>query len=103
MTETAKPFLYLLMWRNGEMNMCTELEADEWQIISHRPEQYRIYDINGQKAHVFIATEDNDINRQEAVKLATSFIFGRLVTRYVALDLLETHDEPSKPHFHPPN
>jgi len=101
-TVTPKPYFYLYMWSNGEMAMFVELEPDEWQIVKHRQEQYRIYDLNGGLARIFVATDDNNLDRQKALKTASSFVYGRYKIRRFDLDKLEVTDTDGFPLFHPP-
>lgn len=102
MTLSPKPHYYLLMIQvSGLLGWC-ELENDEYLNISHRPAQYRIYQINGQKARVFVCCEDNELGRVEALKCASEFMYGRGIMTHVNLDTLEVTYTKCEPKTRPP-
>lgn len=88
--DNPKPTHYLLMFEYNNRVCWSPLEHDEWQIIKHRPEEYLIFDCNGQMARIFVATADNNLTKGDALKTASNFVYGR----YWSVDVnLNTHEE----------
>ena len=102
MNTQPKPSAFLLMIQGGGALTWCQLEYDEWQNITHRPEQYTIYAITGQSAVIFVATEDNELDRRDAVKCASAFVYGLYQTTHVDLDKLISYTEDGKPFMNPP-
>jgi len=100
---TVKPSAHLVMLSGYGRVIWCEVEPDEWQIIAHRPEQYRIFVINGQTACIFVATEDNNLTREDALKTASSFVKGAYKTIHFDLDRCETTETDGTAFVHPPH
>lgn len=98
-----KPTFYLLMYQvNNRVHWC-DLEQDEWNIVRKAGEQYQIYDINGSSCRIFVATEDNDLDRLKALETASSFVYGRYMRWDVDLKTFDVTVTKGQPLFHPPH
>ena len=98
-----KPTFYLLMYRNHEVVCWCELEKDEWNIIRNTSEQYQVYDVNGSSCRIFVATEDNDLDRLNALETSSSFVYGRYMRWDVDLKTFNVTVTKGQPLIHPPH
>lgn len=102
----AKPRYTLLMHKGASVPLFCELDRDEWAFVDSSPQRYRIFVIDGQEVCVLVATEDFTMTRADALKTASSFVFGRYEKITVDLKRLIATKEKGEPHGidldHPP-
>lgn len=84
---TKSTYTLLMTKGHGQINWC-ELDADEWAFCDASPERYQIFVIDGLEVKILVASEDFTQTRQEALKTASSFVFGRYETIVVDLKRL---------------
>ncbi len=101
-----KPRYTLLMHRGANTPLFCELDGDEWKFVDDSPERYSIFVIDGLEVCVLVATEDKTMTRQDALKTASSFVFGRYEKITIDLKRLIATKEKGEPHGieldHPP-
>ncbi len=101
----TKPRYTLLMHKGATTPLFCELDGDEWQFVDNSPERYSIFVIDGADVCILVATEDKTMTRQEALKCASSFVYGRYEKIEVDLKRLIATKEKGiehRPNIHPP-
>lgn len=100
-----KPTYFLLMWKGHDVANFCELDTDEWVNVEQHPQEYQIFVVDGQAAKVFVATWERSLKWAEALKTASSFVFGAYEKITVDLDKLTGKIEAGEQHginVHPP-
>ncbi len=96
----------LLMHGGAGAPLFCELEYDEWVFVDNNPKQYQIFVIDGKDVCVLVATEDRTMKRSDALKCASSFVYGRYEKIEVDLKRLIGTEEKGIPigvrNNHPP-
>jgi len=93
-----KPTYTLLMWKGACSPQFCELDPDEWRNVDEHPQEYQIFVVDGQTAKVLVATWEKNLTWDDALKIASSWVFGAYQKIVVDLKELLSYHEDGKPH-----
>ena len=85
----VKPFKYLYLHSVEPQMTWAEVDFDEFLSAKHYSNQFNIFVFDGSVARVHVITDDNNISRVEALKCASTFVFGHYKKMEVNLDTFD--------------
>lgn len=90
MADQQIPFFHYSIWKNANDKVIgRELSIFEW--IASKKRDCMQWDFKGKTAHCFVTTDDNDIDRKEALDFCIKAMAGDFITVEVDLKELSYH------------